>query len=382
MSSRSFDGCLRPHLATPPASLVAILLLLGVVTAPIGCGGSGGGAPELTPAEACADPADCRLFEAGRIAGVRVGLASAFPEGSPATPIAIAESNIANNHQFSWRQFEPARDDYRFGELERRAAVAEANGLPQNAFHFAWENELLDDFPAWVGEITDPQELRTELEQRAAITFERYPGLDKINVVNEPLKTLGGDGGLVPNHFHQVLGPDYVAELFEIVDAAAPESVELVLNENFVEYFPVKAEGLVSLVRELVESGAPIDSVGFQTHLMLTELAGREPDFDLLQQTMERVASLGVSVWISELDNPVDPARPDRFAYQAENYRRAVEACLAVPACSDIQIWGVQDAGYFFDLGYDDPAAVLFDAGFERKPAYFAVRDALLRGRP
>lgn len=336
----------------------------------------------LTSHHVCADPSDCRLWEAGVVAGVRVGLASHFPEGSRATEIAIAESNIANNHQFSWRQFEPSRDEYRFEELERRARVADENGLPQNAFHFAWDNVFLDDFPDWVGEITDPDELRGEIEERAQIIFERYPKLDKINVINEPLQTLGGAGKLEENHFFQVLGPDYVEQLFEIVEAAAPDEVDLVLNENFVEYFPVKAEGLVRLVRELVESGAPIDSVGFQTHLMLTELLDREPDFELLRSTMQRVADLGVEVWISELDNPVDPSRPNRFTYQAENYRKAVEVCLSMPQCTDIQIWGVEDGGYFFDLGYDDPAALLFDKDFAPKPAYYAVRDALLNGRP
>ncbi len=346
-----------------------------------GCGGDDddGG---LGPEHVCADPADCRLWEAGQVAGVNFGLSSGFPEGSPATAIALAESNIANNHEFSWRAFEPTRDVYEFTELERRAAIADEAGLPQNAFHFAWENVFLDDFPPWAETITDPDELRAEIRERAEIIFERYPNLAKINVLNEPLQTLGGTGDLEENHFYRVLGAGYVAELFEIVNEAAPDSVELVLNENFVEYFPVKAEGLVRLVRDLLEAGVPIDSVGFQTHLMLTELFDTEPDFALLRSTMQRVADLGVKVWISELDNPVDPARENRFEYQAENYRKAVEACLAVPQCTDIQVWGVQDTRFWFDLEYEDAAALLFDENFQPKPAYFAVREALLAGRP
>jgi len=358
---------------------LACLVSLVLVAA---CGSSGQGPGTITAQEACADPQDCRLWEAGKVAGVNVGLASSFPEGSQATEIALRESNIANNHQFSWRAFEPTRDDYQFDELERRAAVANENDLPQNAFHFAWDNVFLDDFPNWVGEISDPEDLRRQLRERAEIIFERYPNLAKINVINEPLETLGTTGELEKNHFYTVLGPDYIEELFRIVDARAPKRVELVLNENFVEYFPLKAAGLVRLVRGLVEAGVPIDSVGFQTHLMLTELFGTEPDFDLLRATMEQVAALGVNVWISELDNPVDPTRENRFAYQAENYRKVVEACLSVPACTDIQIWGVQDTPFWFDVGYEDAAALLFDENFEPKPAYFAVRDALLKGRP
>ena len=78
----------------------------------------------------------------------------------------------------------------------------------------------------------------------------------------------------------------------------------------------------------------------------------------------------------------LEPGREDRLTYQAENYRKAVEACLSVPACTDILVWQVQDRdGSCCFVPYDDPAKHLFDRNFEPKPAYFAVRDALLAGR-
>ncbi len=93
---------------------------------------------------------------------------------------------------------------------------------------------------------------------------------------------------------------------------------------------------------------------------------------------MQQVADLGVDVWVCELDNPVDPARPDRFAYQAANYRRVVEARLSVDRCTDVLVWGLEDQETFwFPLSYDDPAPLLFDRDREPKPAYFAVREAL-----
>jgi endo-1,4-beta-xylanase len=336
----------------------------------------------LTPADVCADPSDCRLWEAGRVAGIGVGFALS-PVGGPQREILGAEANIGINHAISWQQIWPEPDVWSFAYADGWEAFNRELGLRSAAFHFAWEQIFLDDLPDWVMEVDDPDELRALLAERAEVIFERYPDLDRINVINEPLPTLGQSSEIHQNYFYRVLGPDYIAELFEIVDAAAPDDVKLVLNENFVEYFPAKAEGLVALVADLVQRGVPIDSVGFQTHVMLTEIIGREPDWELYEETMRRVADLGVDVWISELDNPVDPARPDRFAYQAENYARAVEACLSVPRCSDILIWGIQDTeGFWFTLPYDDPAPLLFDRDFEPKPAYFAVRDALLAGRP
>ncbi len=354
---------------------------MAAVLAGIGASVAAGAGGTLTPADVCADPDDCRLREAGQIAGVGVGLASGRPGGRP-RELLLAEANIGVNHAFSWQTIWPERDRWSFEQADAIHAFHRESGLRSMAFHFAWEQLFLDDLPDWVRAVEDPDELRALLRERAEVIFERYPDLDRINVINEPLPTLGGSSEPYENHFFQVLGPDYIAELFEIVDAAAPDHVRLVLNENFVEYFPEKAEGLVALVADLVQRGIPIDSVGFQTHLMLTEIAGREPDWDLYQATLRRVADLGVDVWISELDNPVDPARPGRFEYQAGNYRRAVEVCLAVPRCSDILVWGIEDGPFWFPLPYVDPAPLLFDSAFEPKPAYFAVRDALLAGRP
>jgi endo-1,4-beta-xylanase len=360
------------------SSLIAICLLTVVVVS--ACSDSDSGA--ITSLPACADPADCRLWEAGQVAGVRVGLAGEYPEGKR-REIVLAEGNIHENHALSWASIWPERDRWAFEDADRRYAFIEEAGMLQAGFHFAWEQVLGDDLPDWVQQVTDPEELRALLRERAQTIFERYPDLDRINVVNEPLTTFGTTGEIEKNYFYRVLGPDYVAELFAIVDAVAPPTTELVLNENFIEYFPSKADALVRLVAELVDAGVPIDSVGFQTHLMLTEYFNREPDWELYQRTMERVAALGVDVWISELDNPVDPARKDRFAYQAENYRRAVESCLSVPNCTDILIYGVEDEErYWGPVPYDDPAPLLFDKAFAPKPAYFAVRDALLAGRP
>jgi endo-1,4-beta-xylanase len=335
----------------------------------------------LLPEDVCADPGDCRLWEAGRVAGVGVGFAQG-PVGGPRREILSREANIGINHAMSWHTIWPEPDVWSFDSADRWEAFNRELGLRSAAFHFAWEQTFLDDLPAWVQQVEDPEELRALLTERAEVLFERYPDLDRINVINEPLPTLGQSAEVHQNYFFRVLGPDYIAELFQIVDAAAPEGVKLVLNENFVEYFPKKAKGLVALVTDLVERGVPIDSVGFQTHLMLTHVFG-EPDWEVYEETMRRISDLGLDVWVSELDNPVDPARPDRFTYQAENYARVVEACLSVEMCSDILIFGIQDRpAYWFPLPYDDPAPLLFNKDFEPKPAYFAVRDALLAGRP
>jgi endo-1,4-beta-xylanase len=326
----------------------------------------------------CADPADCRLHEAAAVAGVRFGFHDENGAGGPDGELAAREGNALTNHGVSWASLQPTRDTVS-ESMDANCAFSTEHDLFQVGFHFAWNQLLLDDLADWVLEIDDPAELEAVMRERVRIIFDRCPGIDRLDVINEPLGTLNGTA-LHRSHFYRVFGPGYIARLFQIVDEEAPPHVELFLNENFVEYSRPRAEAWVALVRDLVEAGAPVDAVGIQTHLLLGE-----PDFALFREILESIAALGVRVFVSELDVPVPVGLEDRFAVQAERYRRVVETCLAVPACDLIIVWGIDDAHTWLH-GFDlltgpDPDPLLFDEHLLPKPAYFAVRDALLRGR-
>jgi len=352
-----------------PRRAALLLLLLSTF--------AGGGAAAATGSPPdCAIPGDCRLFEAAASQGIRIGLFDSL--GSPQRErIVLAEANAYTNHGFSWNVLQPEPDVWNFAAVDPGYAFALDHGLHQTGLHFAWSQQLLDDLPAWVKEIDDPSQLRAELRERARVIFERYPELDRIDVINEPLMI--SRGALFQNHFYEVLGADYIAQLFEIVDQEAPPGVELFVNENLTEYFPAKAAGLVALVHSLVEAGAPIDAVGLQTHLLFP----MEPDWKAYQAMMEEIAGMGLAVFISEIDVPVAVDLEDRFSVQAERYRRAVETCVNVPACDEITVWGVDDPStwlqWFLEPGLDP---LLYDGKFERKPAYFAFREALLAPEP
>ena len=200
----------------------------------------------------------------------------------------------------------------------------------------------------------------------------------KINrwiVVNEPLEYSGT--GLYRNHFYDVLGPDYISETFRIAEEAAPDS-ELWLNEILTENNPAKASALVDLAAGLVAKGVPIDGVGLQGHLFTGD-----PDYQLVQDTMQRIGDLGLKVAITEMDAPVGGDLPNRFEVQAQRMAGMVQACAAVPPCDSVTFWGLDDEvswlNWFLAPNLDP---LLFDASLKPKPAYFAVRDALLRAAP
>lgn len=288
--------------------------------------------------------------------------------------LVIEHADATTNHGLSWSVIQPAPGVWDFRPADATYRWAESHGLVQTGFHFVWDQVLLDDLAPWVLEVDEPSELRAVLHDRAATIFDRYPGLDRIDVVNEPLDLLGGD--LTVNHFHEVLGADYIAELFSIVDAHAPATTELIINENFVEYSQAKADGLVALAADLVARGARIDGVGLQSHFLFGE-----PDWHRYEQVMRDLGDLGLDVHVTELDVPVAPDLPDRLIVQRDRYRRAVATCRAVPACRSVTVWGVHDGATWIDglLGPGhDP--LLFDANGGPKPAFWGVVDALLDG--
>lgn len=315
-------------------------------------------------AGACLDELSARV-------GITFGL---FVQGNTdlERSLVLEHADATTNHGLSWSVIQPEPDAWNFGPADATYDWAEANGLHQTGFHFAWDQVLLDDLAPWVLDVTDPGELRAVLDDRAAMIFDRYPGLDRIDVINEPFELLGG--ALVDNHFHEVLGPDYIAELFAIVDEHAPATTELIVNENFVEYSEAKAESLVALAADLVDRGVAIDGVGLQSHFLFGE-----PDWDRYEQVMRDLGALGLDVHITELDVPVAPDLPDRLAVQQERYRRTVATCRAVDACRSITVWGVDDGHTWLDgvLGPGhDP--LLFDADGTPKPAFAGVVHALL----
>ena len=82
-----------------------------------------------------------------------------------------------------WGSVEGARrDDMNWGELDTAYALAKSNGFPFRLHTLIWGNQQ----PAWI-EALPPAEQLEEIEEWFAALAGRYPDIDFIDVVNEPL---------------------------------------------------------------------------------------------------------------------------------------------------------------------------------------------------
>lgn len=337
-----------------------------------------GGRPAPTP-EAASPPAAADLTplaEAAALSNRRVGAAvqSTLLAGDLlyAGTFARHFGAVTAEWEMKWDVNEPEPGRFDFSRGDRIVAFAEERGMWIRGHTLVWHQQL----PGWVGGLS-AAELRIALEDHVRGVAGHYAGrVHAWDVVNEAVADDAGIGGLRDTPFLRGLGADYVAEAFRIARQADPQAL-LYYNDYGAEGLGPKSDRVFALVRDLVERGVPIDGVGMQMHVS----AARPPSAADVAANMRRLADLGLSVNISEMDVRVADLGGDlasRLERQRGVYRDLVGVCVVEPACDSVTFWGFTDAHSWIDgfFGPDDP--LLFDAAYRAKPAFFGVEDAFL----
>ncbi|MCR9105629.1 MAG: endo-1,4-beta-xylanase [Gammaproteobacteria bacterium] len=342
---------------------------------------------------ACSDGPDAQslgpvgLNGAARQAGLQVGVAlnvSAVAEtASEQRRSAVREfTSVTAENAMKWASLAPAPGRYEFGPADQLVNAALANGQRVRGHTLFWHR--LNGLPGWLeaelGQASDRAgRLRELMANHIDTVVGRYAGqVAQWDVINEPLSIVGADLD-TDNVFSQLLGEQYI-DLALLHAHAADPSAELYINETFTEFVPTKFDALLALAQRVLDRGAPLHGLGLQGHFFF-----QPPDAGLLQEQLQRIAAMGLKVEITELDIPLPlfNAEPDPLAAQAGAYADVFNACLAVPLCSGITVWGLDDANTWLDSFELTQASapnrpLLFDDQLRAKPAYDSVVAALL----
>ena len=113
------------------------------------------------------------------------------------------------------------------------------------------------------------------------------------------------------------------------------------------------------MIKDFKSRGVPIDCVGFQTHF--TGGSSLPSNF---QTTLSSFAALGVDVALTEVDVTNS---------STTQYAGLTQACMNVPRCIGITVWGVRDS----DSWRSGESPLLFDGSGNKKAAYTSVLNAL-----
>lgn len=320
----------------------------------------------------CDDASTCTTRQLADAAGVTFGTAVAvahLDEADYRTTLLTTFNSVTPENELKWASVHPARNTWNFGPADRIIDFAKKNHLQVKGHNLIWDQKLIDSTPDWVLAIDDPTELRVAVTDHIRTLMRHYRGaVDRWDVVNEPLQTLGAD--LYDNHFRQILGDGYIDEMFAIAHDADP-AARLFLNEATVEFLPDKAAALVDLVKDLVDHGVPIDGVGIQAHLVAGTI-----DSVAVKRLIDDLEGLGVEVAITELDVPTTTGA-DPLATQADTYSQALGVCLD-ENCREVTLWGFTDRYTWIDATFGPGRAPLpFDRDYRPKPALTAIRERL-----
>jgi endo-1,4-beta-xylanase len=270
----------------------------------------------------------------------------------------------------------PTQAAYSWDAADALVAFAESRGMKVRGHTFVWHQSL----PAWLSG-RSPSELESILRDHITTVAQRYRGrVFAWDVANE---IFGSDnGGLRDSTWRNqpgigLTGTAYVEQAFRWAAAADPNAL-LFYNDFNAEVVNSKSNAVYAMVQDFRRRGVPIHGVGLQMHRTLNPLDGAS-----LEANIRRLTDLGLEVHITEMDVrvPVDAsgrASAADLEAQARIYDTVVAACLKFPLCTAIQTWGVTDRyswipGAFPGFG----AGLLFDAAYQPKPAWRAVRDRL-----
>jgi endo-1,4-beta-xylanase len=282
----------------------------------------------------------------------------------------------------------PGDDDY--APADTIADFASANHLVLRGHNLLWYHRT----PEWFFDLTERQQQERAVVDHIQQLAGRYRGrIHSWDVVNEPIEPKGGrPDGLRTEVFLETLGPEYLDLAYNSAREADPNA-RLVVNEYDVELDAPEHEArriaLLHLLEGMRRSGTPVDAVGIQAHM--TAVGGPPFSAPLLRRFLADIASLGLTIQITELDvtdekAPADVTVRDRLV--ADTYRRFLDAALDEPAVKMVVTWGLSDRHswivrretYQTKWRTDDAASrpLPFDADLEAKPAFDAIAGAFV----
>ncbi|WP_433619280.1 non-reducing end alpha-L-arabinofuranosidase family hydrolase [Dactylosporangium sp. CA-139114] len=309
----------------------------------------------MPSANAAASTLGAAAAQSGRYFGTAI--AAGRLGDSTYTTIAGREFNMVTaENEMKPDATEPQRGQFNFSSGDQIYNWATQRGMKVRGHTLAWHGQQ----PGWMQSLSGSN-LRQAMIDHINGVVGHYKGkLAYWDVVNEAFNE---DGSRRQSNL-QGTGNDWIEVAFRTARNADP-SVKLCYNDYNIENWSYgKTQGVYNMIRDFKSRGVPIDCVGLQTHF--TGGSSLPSNF---QTTLSSFAALGVDVALTEVD--VTNASTSQYA-------GLTQACMNVPRCVGITVWGVRDS----DSWRSGESPLLFDGGGNKKAAYTSVLNALNAAGP
>jgi endo-1,4-beta-xylanase len=295
--------------------------------------------------------------------------------------------------EMHWDIVEPkqGRDDFR--KADAIQSWAAEHNIKFRGHTLVWGERL----PEWFEKLPDRKSAESALVRHIRTVCSHFAGkMHSWDVVNEAIKSNDGrEDGLRVTPMIEKIGPEYLDIAFSTAREADPKAL-LVYNDFDFEYtYPDnyrRQRILLGMVDGFKKRGTPIDAIGLHSHLLLED----RPKFDERKYAsfLREIADRGLQIIISELDvgdksAPADIARRD--AEVASMYKQFLDVALSELAVKTVINWGLTDHDSWIVQGAKSvyrrtdsakPRPLPFDDDYAKKPAYYAILDALKAAKP
>lgn len=273
----------------------------------------------------------------------------------------------------------PSENSFTFSQADELVAFAGSKGMSMHGHALIWHADY--QVPAFMKSYSGDFAAMLRNHVQTIVTHFRGKVVSW-DVVNEALAddgepTVGNN--LRSTVFSQKMGLDFIDQAFINARAVDPQ-VDLFYNDYNIEANWPKTWNMLALVDGMRSRGVPITGVGFQMHVSIDW-----PSISAIESSLKAVADRGLKVKITELDvsmkNAYSSFTVEAAERQKQRYHDIVAAYLrAVPASqrAGITVWGVWDADSWINEPNRPDWPLLFDAGFNAKPALQGFKDALL----
>lgn len=290
-------------------------------------------------------------------------------------------NSITAENEMKFVSLHPEEDVYTFEDADLLAKFARDHGLSMRGHTLVWHNQTSDWlFKNKQGGLVDQSTLYSRIKDHIETVVKRYKSdIYAWDVVNEVISDEEGEM-YRPSHWQTIAGPEFINKAFEFAHEADPDAI--LFYNDYNESDPRKSDKIYKLVKSLVEQGVPIHGVGLQAHWNLYD-----PSLDDIRRAIEKYASLGLQLQLTELDVSMfefNDRRTDLLApteqmleLQAERYGAMFKILREYrDVISGVTFWGAADDYTWLDnfpvLGRKN-WPFLFDKSHQPKPSYWSV---------
>lgn len=228
-----------------------------------------------------------------------------------------------------WGSAEPQRDNMVWTELDAAYQLAKDNDFPFKLHVLIWGNQQ----PAWIENLPANEQLE-EIKEWFQALADRYPDMDFIEVVNEPLHdppNAPGNGG---GNYIDALGGagtsgwDWILEAFRLARQYFPNA-KLMINDYNIVNSSSNTERYLEIIA-LLQAENLIDQIGVQAHAFSTRGSATE-----MKNNLDKLAATGLPLYATELDidGPGDQV-------QLNDYQRIFPVFWEHPAVQGVTLWG------------------------------------------